>query len=162
MRMYDQWGLLNLVIQGETDEVERILQAIMKPDMGGSLRVNRANVADNIGRTLLMHAVFHNHRAMVKLLIRYGADIDAVDNAGITALMKAAYWGHVECVQWLLDGPCPEEKIKGSSGDTVWYVPLAPGANPNMRDKDGWTALDWAKDRGHNEVIHILENAMAK
>ncbi|XP_052121943.1 uncharacterized protein LOC113215051 [Frankliniella occidentalis] len=35
-------------------------------------------------------------------LVHHGADVSAVDGAGVTPLSSAAYWGHTEVVQWLL------------------------------------------------------------
>ena len=39
---------------------------------------------------------------------------------------------------------------------------LASGVDPNARDKDGWTPLYWAVDKGDKEVINALLDAGAK
>jgi ankyrin repeat protein len=59
---------------------------------------------------------------VIDLLLEGGAEIDAVDNRGRTALMIAAQIGHAEMV------------------DTL----IKRGADHNIRDKAGRTALDLA------------------
>jgi ankyrin repeat protein len=36
---------------------------------------------------------------------------------------------------------------------------LRKGANPNIRDQRGFTALDWAKKKKFTEVVRVLEAA---
>ena len=40
---------------------------------------------------------------------------------------------------------------------TIIKVLLAAAADPSIRDNDGKTALDWARHRGHSEVVAMLE-----
>eukprot|EP01045_Picozoa_sp_COSAG04_P018590 COSAG04_NODE_1730_length_5772_cov_79.772078_5_plen_83_part_00 len=54
---------------------------------------------------------------------RLGADVDARDTYGETALMAAAVWGHVECAIALLAG----------------------GADRTLRNHEGETALELAE-----------------
>lgn len=35
---------------------------------------------------------------------------------------------------------------------------LRHGANPDLRDEDGKTPLDKARERGHSEVVAILQS----
>ena len=56
------------------------------------------------GRLPLMHATVHSKTEVVKFLIENGADIDAFDSEGNTALVTAAFLGSVEIVQALIDG----------------------------------------------------------
>ncbi len=70
----------------------------------------------------------------VKKLLKQGAEVDARDNYGWTALMRAAMWGHLDVVKFLAE----------------------LGADVNARDKLGWTALMRAAMWGHLDVAKFL------
>ena len=57
----------------------------------------------------------------------------------MTALHWAAYAGASESAQLL----------------------LAHGANPKLKDKEGKTPLDYARESGNSELVTLLENAKA-
>ena len=70
-----------------------------------------------------------------ELLIKYGADIDPVDEEyQSTPLGMAARWGHTEMVEYL----------------------LSKGADPNRSGAPWSTPLAWARKKGHSEVENIL------
>ena len=71
---------------------------------------------------------------IVRALLDAGADVDARQQAGVTALMGAAAGGSVELVQLL----------------------LAAGADPSLQDEAGRTACDWASDRGQAAAAALL------
>lgn len=55
--------------------------------------------------------------------------------------------------------------ITWSHCDCVWILLCAfvqtllrHGANPDLRDEDGKTPLDKARERGHSEVVAILQS----
>lgn len=73
-------------------------------------------------------------------LIQEGADLEARDKYGWTALIIAAYWGRKEIVKMLLDA----------------------GADVNVVDKDGFTALHYAASGGYKEVVEMLERRQTK
>ena len=76
-----------------------------------------------------------------ELLIKYGADIDPVEEEyQSTPLGMAVRWGHVEMVNYL----------------------LAKGANINKAGASWATPLAWAKKKGHAEVEKILIKSGAK
>ncbi len=62
------------------------------------------------------------------------ADINARNEHGMTALMRAAYHGHVKMVRALLDH----------------------GADPNVTRNDNFTALSLAAFFGHTEIVEML------
>lgn len=76
-----------------------------------------------------------------ELLIKYGADINPIDEEyKSTPLGMAARWGHLEMVQYLLKQGADPDKTGAS-----WATPLA-----------------WAKKKGHIEIEEALTKARAK
>jgi hypothetical protein len=76
-----------------------------------------------------------------ELLLKYGADIDPVDEEyRSTPLGLAARWGHVEIVNYLIAKGADINKAGAS-----WAAPLA-----------------WAKKKGHTEIEKILRKPGAK
>ena len=76
----------------------------------------------------------------IKKLLDKGADVNAKDKDGETALMAAALRGHTEIVQFLLN----------------------KGADVNAKRNDGTTALMAAAREGHTETVRILKQAGGK
>ncbi len=92
--------------------------------------------------TPLMEASMEGHHLIVKLLIEEGANVNAETNVSGTALMFASIKGHVDIVKQLLEkGADPSISIDGT--------------------KDaGMTALDYACQKEHSEVIRLLRIAL--
>lgn len=70
----------------------------------------------------------------VNELLAEGADVNAKNNYGVTALMGASFEGRVETVKAL----------------------LAEGADVNVKDKKGITALMFTSGFGHVEIVKAL------
>ena len=88
----------------------------------------------------LIEAAEKNDILGVKMWLMAGADINAKDKWGNTALMLASRYGHTDIVKMLIEA----------------------GANVNVKDKNGNTALELAKDKGHTKIIELLKEAGAK
>ncbi|MFX0200286.1 MAG: ankyrin repeat domain-containing protein, partial [Candidatus Hodarchaeota archaeon] len=80
----------------------------------------------------LMEAASKGDTEKVHALLAKGADVNAKDNDGLTALMRAALQGHTDTVHAL----------------------LAKGADVNAKDNDGLTALMRAALQGHTDTVH--------
>ena len=90
--------------------------------------------------TLLRTAAANGHLAIVKeLLNKRGASVDLQDSFGGTALMEAAYYGHL----------------------SILLVLLQHSANADLQDIDGRTALMWATFIGHEPCVQALLRAKA-
>ena len=87
-------------------------------------------------RTALMNAAYYGPAASAALLLERGAEINAKDNRGHTALMNAAG----------SDRATPE----------VVKLLLEKGADPAMKDHRGDTAIDFARRRGDAAVMKLL------
>ena len=93
------------------------------------------NANSHIQITPLMEAASHSPN-VADLLIRSGANLNARDVCGGTALMTAARGGSVEIVRKLIKA----------------------GANVNAKDNVGQTALACAIASGHTEVADLLKS----
>ena len=107
-----------------------------------------------------------------------GADVNAKNVFGLTALMRASYCGYTngnyaEVVKFLLaKGADVNIKTKegltalmeASSGGHIEVVKLllAKGADINVKNNKDKTALMIAKDKGQKEIVGMLERAGAK
>ena len=83
------------------------------------------------------HFGFDGYEGAVKILVDAGAEIDACNWLGETALMIAARQGYVKFVKAL----------------------LVAGADPSIRDKRGQTALRQAIAARRDEIVEMLEAA---
>ena len=68
------------------------------------------------------------------MVLGMGADVNAKNGGGNSALIGASTNGHTEIVARLLE----------------------EGANVNMNDNYGYTALMWASNMGHTRIVEML------
>ncbi|EGC33136.1 hypothetical protein DICPUDRAFT_49138 [Dictyostelium purpureum] len=110
--------LVNAAKRGEDESVEEfILDAENKVDI---------NCVDSIGETSAHWAAKNNHADVLKVLIKYKANVNAVTaSSNETPLHKAAYKNNLDAIRVLV--------IDGK-------------ADVSIKDKDGNTPLQIAKD----------------
>ncbi|KAK0761661.1 LOW QUALITY PROTEIN: hypothetical protein N5P37_005643 [Trichoderma harzianum] len=84
--------------------------------------------------TDLIIASYYGHGAVVKLLVKRGADLEAKDRDGRTPLSWAAENGHEAIAKLLVE----------------------KGAHLEVKDKDGRTPLSWAAENGHEAIAKLL------
>ena len=95
-------------------------------------------VSTNDMRIQPLHAALvQGNRRVVELLLDAGADVDARQHNGWTALQAAAQHGSAELAALLLER----------------------GADPHLAMDEGKTALDIARAQGHAAVVALLEQA---
>ncbi len=110
-------------------------------------------------------------------LLNYNAAVDASDNNGRTALMRAAYAGQEELVELLLERGANATEKWDSGGKTAFHLAAACGQGgvlmllaeteekeklETLRDKRGFTPLHWAAYGGHEGCVDFLLNSIRK
>ncbi len=128
---------------------------------------------ESVNQEIFFQAVRSGDYNEVKRLIGVGADVNAQDNFGETALMKATYYEHQEVAQLLIENGA-DVNIQENSGATALFFAtergylevaillIENGADVNIQDNIGSTALTWALTGGHEEIAKLLREAGAK
>lgn len=88
----------------------------------------------------LIYACHQGQVDIVNMLIKAGTPLDRVNNLGWTALLETTVLG---------DGSYAYQQITRLLVDA--------GANRNIKDRNGKTPLDHARQRGHHEIVKILQ-----
>lgn len=129
----DKWGqtaLMLAALAGEADNVAALL------DAGADVKLT-----DEEGNSALAKAAGSDApAAIITLLVRAGAPVDAASSDGVTPLMRAAERAELDKVVALLNA----------------------GAKADARDRDGRTAVDWAlqrADEAGKRVAEVLSQA---
>ncbi len=103
----------------------------------------------------------------VKSYIAKGADVNAKDSDGLTALQFAARWGHLDCVKALLASGADVDEAD-SLGWTALMLSavvghvdcvktlIDNGADVNAKNSEGWTVLILAATYGHADCVQTL------
>ena len=123
-----------------------------------------AAAAENPGDELLA-GIRKGDLAAVKTLLAHGADVNARDAKGASALMYAAIYGDLECVNLLLDkGADPNTSNDLGINALMWAASdlgkvrtlIAHGATVNARSNYGYTALSVAAASPGNRPTVLL------
>ena len=105
---------------------------------------------DEVGFSPLHWACRSGELTVVKMLVRNGARVRVIENAGRTCFMFAAAFGHTEIVRYLVDADHTALNLRNRM--------------PDMRDQKGdakWSALFYAIDQNHADVVKVLIDAGA-
>jgi uncharacterized protein len=153
---------------GRTDLIKKLIEL--------KVNVNKP-IKASLGRgwTPLMIAAAEGHAETVSALTEAGADVNATNALGRTALMFASSYGFLAIVNDLLGHRAdPNIVPRDSTGWTaligaahnghieVIRALLDHGADVSIKDKQGKTALAWAEAQGKVELAQALRDSTAK
>ena len=96
-------------------------------------------IVNRFGGVSLIPASERGHVDYVRRVVRTGMDVDHVNRLGWTALLEAVILGD--------GGPDHQEVVR---------TLLEAGADRDLRDREGRSALDHAEARGQQEVAALL------
>ena len=102
-------------------------------------------VRNRFGGNALIPACERAHVDTVQLLLATKIDVDHVNDLGWTCLLEAVILGN-----------------GGEAHQKVVRMLVARGANLNLPDRDGVTALQHARRRGQQEIAQMLQAAGAR
>ncbi|KAK5919079.1 hypothetical protein CgunFtcFv8_023005 [Champsocephalus gunnari] len=131
------------------------------------------NMADDNGNTVLHYSVSHCNYSIVSLILDTGVgDLSIQNHAGYTAVMLASLTapdgpGGMEVVRKLME--LSNINISSSqTGQTALHLAvrhgrvvmvrllLSCGADTNLQDREGATALMFTAERGHTHIARLL------
>ncbi|KKP05347.1 ankyrin repeat protein [Trichoderma harzianum] len=152
LNLYDNAREIETIVfsGGDTFEQKKILLAISNCLTGDLPAVSQyletsteaklfLHGKDETGNTTLIMAAAEKSDKMVSLLLQNGADVDAANNDGRSALMEAALWGHLRSVRALLE-----------SNACKW-----------AKDRHGRSAMDLAQPSRRNEEERYSRSRLA-
>ena len=124
------------------------------------------DLPDNVGKTALMLAASGGHKEIVRLILEFGADINAVAGFGDTALTHVIGDNALDSIVRLLVDRGADVKLYGfepalttaatNCRTSLVRLLLEAGANVNAADQGGYTALMEAADSGCGDVVATL------
>ena len=133
---HDRYDAVTIAAVADDEETLRLLL-----ELGASARL----VTSRYDGTALIAAAHLGHDGVVRRLIDASAPLDHVNNLHWTALIEAIVLG---------DG--------GARHQATVAALLAAGASTSLADRAGRTPLRLARDRGHREMVRMLEAAGAR
>ena len=103
------------------------------------------NITSPYDGTALIAAAHRGHTEVVRILIAQNAPLDHVNRLGWTALIEAVVLGN------------------GSANHVAIVEALVKaGADTEIKDRHGATALTYARQRGYSDIVKILEPARGR
>ena len=124
------------------------------------------NAADHQGRTLLMRAANRLQPELVELLLSRGSNANAVDDRGKTALMYigdnsnseqiALGTGRAGMASLMAGFPDRPHPSPGNTARRIVSLLVAHGANLNLVDKRGMSAMKAAAYAGQFSLVQVL------
>jgi ankyrin repeat protein len=127
----------------------RFLEALLEHGANPNLKVESRGKWQTLESTPLFDALSQG-KARIDLLLSSGADLNARDSFGDTAVMTAAGMGEFEVVHYLLEQGA-DYQIKNTAGETLANrVANTIGAMRPGSDAVKWQAkvIDWLESRG--------------
>lgn len=115
----------------------------------------------------LVNAADHGNDAEIGRLLKTGHSINAKDEFGVTALMRAVYRGNAPLVKELLNrgadvhqrdigGASPLHVASRMGQNKIVAMLIEYGASPEIEDNEGFSAAGRAIKSGHKETVKTI------
>jgi len=165
----DKDGLTCLMNAAENGNVEVLKALVQHADDKSFL-----DTISSTGYNALTIASAHGHANVIEFLVEAGANVGAVDENGVTALMYAAASNHVDAMRALLEKGNSEIDFKHSHGGTALLeastggatdaikLLLEKGAQFDFVDNDGVSPLMAVASQGSIEGQTAMIEALQK
>ncbi|WP_245953493.1 ankyrin repeat domain-containing protein [Arthrobacter silvisoli] len=130
------------------------------------------NAKDDIQDSAFLYAGAEGFNEVLKLTIEAGADVRSTNRYGGTALIPASEHGRVETIRILIAAGVPVDHVNklgwtamqeaillnngGPRQQEAVRLLLDAGANPDIRDPQGRTALQNAERLGFTEIAELI------
>nr|WP_043433397.1 ankyrin repeat domain-containing protein [Paenarthrobacter nicotinovorans] len=160
-------------------ETDRLLILAAKANDAGRVREliaagGNVNAKDDIQDSAFLYAGAEGFNEVLELTLAAGADVRSINRYGGTALIPASEHGHTDTVRILIAAGVPVDHVNnlgwtamqeaillnngGPNQQEVVRQLLAAGANPDIRDPQGRTALQNAERLGFTEIAALIRN----
>jgi ankyrin repeat protein len=143
----------------------------------------KVNVKDPVGTTPLLNAAANGNTKAAEMLLARGADVNAVSApeahgrvkngaiaiGSLTPLLVASTYGPIDLVKLLLDAgaktnvqdvrrmtPLHFAVSTDHADPRIVRLLLSRGADPRTTDRDGLTAVDWARKTNNPAILREL------
>lgn len=126
---------LRLDLTNEAGETALMMAAITKQMEVAEVLIERGAEVNRPGWTALHYAATSGYAPMIRLLLEHSAYIDAEAPNGNTPLMMAAQYASGLAVKLLLE----------------------EGADPNLKNAEGLTALELAQRKGNEDAARYIQ-----
>ncbi|XP_067390979.1 ankyrin repeat domain-containing protein 16 isoform X3 [Emydura macquarii macquarii] len=159
----NQKKLLRLIQEGRLDLFKEELQR----DENMTKEVRRKHYGKS-GDTLMHYAARHGHlNVLTHLVETLEMDIEMFNNDYKRPLHEAASMGHKDCVLYLLDKGAEIDCLKKADWTPLMMACtrknmevikdlIEHGANPLLKNKDGWNCFHIASREGDPQIIQYL------
>lgn len=163
------------VVSSNQEKVKSLVDAALNGDsalvtklISEGVNVN-AVVAD--GRNALMQAAFNGHLNIMNMLVNARAEVDVKDNFGRTPLIYASTGFFPEAIKFLLDNGAEVNTVDKQEKFSALMFAAAEGhaevvkillendVDPTLKDKDGETAEEFARQNGHTEIADLISKS---
>ncbi|NXR09707.1 ANR16 protein, partial [Semnornis frantzii] len=154
---------LRLVQEGRLEFLQDELQ--QNTSLGPAVQHQRYG---RLRDTLLHHAARYGHREVLAYLVEVlDMDVEVSNSDYKRPLHEAASMGHRECVSYLLERGASVDCLKKADWTPLMMACTRPnvevikalvehGANPLLKNKDGWNCFHIASREGHPHVLQYL------
>jgi len=151
---------------------ESLVGDILKPKTQDQINNDLSKLSKKDKNNKLLKASWNGQKDVVELLLKAGADVNAITEDGWTPLMMASN-GQKDVVELLLkagadvnaiteDGWTPLMRASWYGHKDIIELLLLAGADVNAIAKDGRTPLMWASAYGHKDLVDLLKKYGAK